>query len=145
MGDCVLYGIDMASVLAIVSRAVFDEEHDGAALGDVLPIDRYVSKLPVFEKVGKGDGIFLVTVRPGNILWRVAIVESPKKKGKAWIGKKNKTPIADASSAVETLKFESGNGVGPAKNALGMALQTPRRLTAADVALLRDLSKDGRT
>lgn len=138
--DSVLYGIGMASVLAIVSRAVFDEDHPGSGIGDILPIDRYVSKLPVFKKLAKGDAIFLVTVRPGNILWRVAVIEWPiKKKGKAWVGKKNTTPVADASSAVDALKFESGNGVGAAKNALGMALQTPRRLTPGDVKLMRDL------
>jgi hypothetical protein len=127
----------MPSVLAIVSKAVFEEDHAGAKPGDVLPIDRYVSSMPVFKQVGKDDAVFLVTVRPGNALWLLAIIEAPKKKGKAWVGKKNTRPVAEIANAVDKLRFESGKGIGTAKGALGMALQTPRRLTADDVALLR--------
>jgi len=45
------------------------------------------------------------------------------------------------TAAIRKLKFESGTGLQPKKGALGMSLQTPRALTAADVTLLRGFVK----
>lgn len=48
--------------------------------------DRYVSSNKAFEKLEKGDAIFLVTVRPPNEqLWLVGILESPKRQDDAWM------------------------------------------------------------
>lgn len=130
----------MASIMAIVSKAVFEKEHRGAKVGDVLAIDRYSSSPRAFEQLGKNDALFLVTVRPPEQLWLVAIVDAPKKKGDAWIGAKNKAPIADISASVKKLVLASGDGVTARKGALAMSLQTPRVLAEADVTLLRSLA-----
>jgi hypothetical protein len=129
----------MPSVLAIVSKAVFEKMvSKSVAIGDVVDTDKYVSSHAAFEKLGKGDAIFLVTVRPPDEkLWLVGILESPKRKKDAWASAKNKTPIRDITSAIKKLKFATGTGITAKKGALGMSLQTPRVLTDEDVALLR--------
>jgi hypothetical protein len=141
----------MASVLAIVSKAIFEEDFPTAQCGKVLGIDRYVSKHPSFSQLGKGDAIFLFTVRRGasekDEPWLVAILEKPAKKGKAWVGKKNTTPVRDITSIMPKLVFSTGKGIGlipeQGMSGLGMTLQTPRKLTDADVALLRGEKSGG--
>lgn len=128
----------MADLLAIVSKAEFEDKHRGAKLGDVLSIDRYVSKNPRLESLASGGSLFLVTVRPPDeALWLVGILEHPKHDGTSWVAAKNATAVRDIGSIQSALVFESGKGLVAKPGALGMALQTPRGLTAADVALLR--------
>lgn len=131
----------MASVMAIVSKAVFDKMAKGAALGDVIETDRYVSKHAAFEELGDGDAIFLVTVKPGDTLWRVAVIERPKHVRGTYVGAPNVAPIVDVTHAIGSLTFASGKGLVAKPGALGMSLQTPRVLTAGDVALLRGTPK----
>jgi len=127
----------LSSVLAIVSKAIFEKTAKDLLVGDVLDVDRYVSKNVAFEKLGAGDAIFLVTVRPKETLWLVAIIEEPKRAKGQWLGEKNATPIANVSTVISSLRFASGEGIKAKKGALGMSLQTPRVLTDPDVALLR--------
>jgi hypothetical protein len=132
----------MSSVLAIVSKAVFEKMvPKDVRLGTVVSTDRYVSSQKAFESLGGDDAIFLVTVRPPDEkLWLVGILESPKRKGDAWVSAKNVTSLTDITSAIGSLKFATGTGITAKKGALGMSLQTPRLLTDDDVTLLRGLA-----
>nr|HEX4316180.1 TIGR02996 domain-containing protein [Kofleriaceae bacterium] len=128
----------MADLMAIVSKAVFEKAAGKAPkLGTKLGMDRYVSANKALEPLGDRGRLFLVTVRPPNeALWLVGILEGPKFDGAQWTSKPSATPITDISGLRKKLKFESGAGITAAAGALGMSLQTPRKLTAADVALL---------
>jgi hypothetical protein len=135
----------MSSVLAIVSKAVFEKMvSKDVEPGTVVDTDRYVSSHKTFETLKDGGAIFLVTVRPPDEkLWLVGILEAPKRKGDAWVSAKNCTPIADITGAIADLKFTTGAGISAKKGALGMSLQTPRTLTDDDVSLLRGLASGG--
>ncbi|MGZ3456382.1 MAG: hypothetical protein ACXVEF_42655, partial [Polyangiales bacterium] len=127
----------MPDVLAIISRAVFEADSRDARVGDILAIDRYTSTHKALEPLADGGRLFLVTVRPPDeTLWLVAVLENPKKKSGAWVAAKNATPIGDLSAVKGDIRFASGTGISAKKGALGMSLQTPRTLTAADAALL---------
>ena len=131
----------MASVLAIISKALFDKlVPDDPELGMVIDTDRYVSANKTFDGLEAGDAIFLVTVRPPNEkLWLVGVLEKPKHKAGAWISAANTVPLTDVTAAIKKLKLASGTGLKAKKGKLGMSLQTPRALTAADDKLLRSM------
>jgi hypothetical protein len=133
----------MSSVLAIVSKALFEKMvPKDVKLGAVVDTDAYVSGNKTFDALAKGGAIFLVTVRPPNEkLWLVGILEDPKKKGDTWKAAANEAPLTDVTSAIKKLEFTSGTGLKAKKGALGMSLQTPRGLTAADEKLLRGFVK----
>ena len=128
----------MADVMAIVSKAVFEKAAGKRpALGTQLRMDRYVSANKQLEPLASGGKLYLVTVRPPDeALWLVAVLDKPTFKGKEWVAKACDTPITDISKLRAKIKFESGAGITAKKGALGMSLQTPRVLTAADCALL---------
>lgn len=132
----------MASVMAIVSKALFEKMvPEDVEPGTVVDIDRYKSSNKAFEGLEDGGAIFLVTVRPPNeTLWLVGVLEDPKRKGDDWIAASNTTPITDITAAIKKLEFESGTGIKAKKGALGMSLQTPRVLTEDDVKLLRGMT-----
>lgn len=125
----------MPDLLAIVSKAVFEATAKNAAPGQVLPLDSYVTTHKALEPLREGGRLFLVTVRPGEQLWLVGVLDTPKHDGKAWVGK-NAQPVTDVSAARGKIRFTSDTGMSMKPGALGMSLQTPRQLTAADVALL---------
>ena len=131
----------MASVMAIVSKAVFDKQARAAGkpvgLGDVWPVDAYNSAHKALAPLGEGGALFLVTVRPGDVLWLVGVLESPRFDGARWTAAPNVVAARDVSGAREGLRFSTGKGITAKAGALGMSLQTPRVLTEADVALLR--------
>jgi hypothetical protein len=132
----------MPSVLAIVSKAVFerDAKIGGklAGVGEVVPFDRYVSKNKGIAPAAEGGAIFLVTVRPPDEnLWLVGVLEAPTFDGESWKSAKNTIPITDISSIKDAIVFVTGTGISAKKGALGMSLQTPRVLADADVVLLR--------
>ncbi len=129
----------MPSVMAIVSKAVFEKEMGKSVkVGDVVATERYSATPAAFDQLEQGDSIFFVTVRPPDErLWLVGVIDTPKKHGKAWVGKPNTTPIRDVTSVIKSFEFTSGKGLAPKPGALGMSLQTPRLLTAGDVTLLR--------
>ncbi|MFO0734856.1 MAG: hypothetical protein U0270_03215 [Labilithrix sp.] len=128
----------MPSVLAIVSKAVFEKDAKGSKVGDVVPFERYVSKNKGISPVAGGGAIFLVTVRPPDEhLWLVGILESPTFDGENWNATRNTMPITDITPLKGTIRFENNSGISAKKGALGMSLQTPRILAESDVALLR--------
>jgi hypothetical protein len=132
----------MPSVLAIVSKAVFEKDaKTGGRLagpGDVVPFERYVSKNNGLAPLAEGGALFLVTVRPPDeALWLVGVLEEPKFDGESWIAPKNVVPVVDVSGVKDQIRSASGTGISAKKGALGMSLQTPRVLTDDDVALLR--------
>ena len=131
----------MASVLAIVSKAVFDplaKAAGGAQPGTTLAIDRYSSTHKSLSTLADGGALFLVTVRPPDEqLWLVAILASPALAKDGWHADVNTTPIANITALVSKLKFSTGNGITAKPGALAMSLQTPRTLTDEDVQLLR--------
>ncbi len=128
----------MPDLMAIVSKAVFEREAGKRpAVGTRLGMDRYVSTNKALEPLARGGRLYLVTVRPPKEdLWLVAILDQPKHDGEAWIARRSQTPITDISKLKSKLEFETGTGIKAKKGALGMSLQTPRTLTAADAALL---------
>lgn len=128
----------MPDLMAIVSKAVFEREAGKSpAPGTRLGMDRYVSANKALAPLAGGGRLYLVTVRPPNeALWLVAILDQPTHDGEAWIAKKCATPITDISALKGQLAFQSGTGIKAKPGALGMSLQTPRALTAADAALL---------
>lgn len=128
----------MPDLMAIVSKAVFEREAGkNPAAGTRLGMDRYVSTNKALAPLAQGGRLYLLTVRPPDeALWLVAILDRPKHDGEAWIAKKCATPITDISKLRSQIQFASGTGITAKKGALGMSLQTPRALTAADAALL---------
>jgi hypothetical protein len=127
----------MASVLAIISRAVFDAL-PVCRVGQLAALDRYVSKQAAFTFMASADAIFLVTVRDGDVVWLVAIIERPQymRRG-VYVGAINKTPITDITKLVPRLELVSGDGIHVKRGRLAMSLQTARGLADADVKLLR--------
>lgn len=124
-------------MMAIVSKAVFEKSAPKAKLGGVLGMKVYRSASKHLERLDKKSRLFLVTVRPPDeALWLVSVLESPEFDGEQWSSKRNLYPVTDISALKGQLKFESGKGIQAAKGALGMSLQTPRVLTAADAELL---------
>lgn len=130
----------MASVLALVSKGEFERQHAKARVGDVLAFTAYTSGNTALEPLADGGDLYLVTVRPGDMLWLVAVLRSPRKAQGAWKAKANAVRIVEAGSALSTLRFASGKGISVEPGKLGMSLQTPRALTDADVTLLEALA-----
>lgn len=128
----------MADMMAIVAKAVFEKTAGKSpALGTQLHMDRYVSANKNLAPLGDGGKLYLVTVRPPDeALWLVAILDNPAHNGTAWVAPPSPTPLTDISELRPRIKFESGAGITMKPGALGMSLQTPRALTADDVALL---------
>ena len=133
----------MGSVLAIVSKKVFEKEFR-AAPNQVVATAAYTSTHKTLEALAAGGDLFLVTVAAGEQLWLVGVLRKPKFAGGAWKAAPNTVPITDVTALVGQLRFESGNGITARPGALAMSLQTPRGLTEADVALL-DGAKPAKT
>ncbi|MFT3764198.1 MAG: hypothetical protein QM820_01560 [Minicystis sp.] len=132
----------MPSVLAIISKAIYERDARVggrlAGVGDVVPLDQYVSKNKALAPVASGGALFLVTVRPPDeALWLVAILESPAHDGERWKSPPNTIAVTDVSILKDEIKLAHGAGIQAKKGALGMSLQTPRVLSDEDVALLR--------
>lgn len=130
----------MASVFALVSKGEFERQHAKAREGDVLPFTVYTSGNKALEPLAQGGDLYLVTVRPGDVLWLVAVLRSPRKDPGAWKSTANAVPVVDAGPLLSQLRFASGKGISVEPGKLGMSLQTPRALTDADVALLEALT-----
>ncbi|MBW2733376.1 MAG: hypothetical protein JRH20_13390, partial [Deltaproteobacteria bacterium] len=132
----------MASVLAIVSKKIFERQarlDNGhlATTGDVLPVDRYDSNNKRLETLKEGGTLFMVTVRPGDELWLVAVLLEPRHEADHWASSPNPAPITDITSLIPDFRFDTGKGIRAKTGALGMSLQTPRHLTEGDVDLLQ--------
>jgi uncharacterized protein (TIGR02996 family) len=131
----------MASILAIISKKVFDRDFrvggGPAGLGDVVPTTTYASTHAALTKLADGGDMFLVTVAPGEQLWLAGVLARPQLAKAGWVAPPCKTPIIDITSLIPQLKFENGKGLTARAGALAMSLQTPRTLSDEDVALLR--------
>jgi len=127
----------VANTLAIVSRKLFDGEHRGACVGDVLPFEIYRSQNKGLDSLTKSDSLFLVTVRADESLWLVAELVGPKKSKDGWRATTNERAVVDITALIPEIEFDTGKGISAQPGRLGMSLQTPRKLTEADVALLR--------
>src|SRR5262245_17310186 len=90
----------MPDFLAIVSKAVFEKSAGELGVGDVWPTASYVSANKALAPLGDGGTLFLVTVRPGNVLWRVAILDRPESSRGAWRAAANTAAIADVTSSI---------------------------------------------
>ncbi len=126
------------AMMAIVSKAIFEKEAPGAAVGGVYRTDRYRSGNKALAALAGGGSLYLVTVRPPDErLWLVAVLAGLDATDDAWVAAAaNATPIADISALRPRLRFTTGKGMSQDDGALGMSLQTPRQLTPDDVALL---------
>lgn len=132
----------MPSIMAIVSKAIFEKDArvNGkvAGLGDVWRFDKYVSTNKALDPVRAGGSLVLVTVRPPDEqLWLVGVMDSPVHDGTAWTTTSpNAVAVTNITHLRSKILFESGKGMSQDKGALGMSLQTPRALCAADMTLL---------
>ncbi|MDC0672548.1 tetratricopeptide repeat protein [Nannocystis radixulma] len=88
-----------------------------------------------------GD-LWLVTVREES-LWLVAVLQRPRHDGRAWTAAANLVPVVDITELAGELEFDSGTGVNVER--MAMSLQTPRGLTAGDVAKLKAAAAGGRS
>jgi uncharacterized protein (TIGR02996 family) len=131
----------MASILAIVSRKVFERDFRvggaSATVGDTVATDGYLSTHASLTKLAAGGDLFLVTVAPGERLWLAGVLASPKLGKDRWSATPNTTPITDITHLIGKLSFENGKGITAKAGALAMSLQTPRTLADDDVELLR--------
>lgn len=135
----------MASVIAVVSKAVFEKQAKGLAPGSVWAATEYLSTNRGLQPLADGGSLFLCTVRPPDEqLWLVAILESPTFGGDRWSATANTVPITDRTAAIPSLRFATGTGVTAEPGKLAMSMQTPRVLTADDEALLRGSAKPER-
>jgi hypothetical protein len=128
----------MASVLAVVSKAIFEKQGGKSLqLGQVWSTLKYVSNNPNLRPLADGGSLFLLTVRPPNEqLWLVAVLVSPTQDDEGWSAEPNTTAARDITALLPKLKLKSGQGVHPEKGKMGMSLQTPRELVPEDVVLL---------
>ena len=124
----------MASVLALISKAVYEQlqrdrraGHGGYGLGDVVALDRYTSKHAAFAQLAQVASIVLVTVRPKGLLL-VAILDRVKRTGEALVGATNRTPLGFINEQLRQLRLADGKGITAPLEKLGMSLQTPRLL-----------------
>jgi hypothetical protein len=123
-------------MVAIVSKAVYQRDMPQARVGDVVPLDAYLSTNTALQKLA-GGRLFLLTVRPpGEALWLVAVLVNPRFEGTKWVADRNTTPVRDVSALRPVLEFENGKGLPSEPGKLGMSLQTPRVLTAEDANAL---------
>lgn len=137
----------MASVMAIVSKSVFEKlvkQAEPVDVGAVLGIDRYNSTHKSLTTLRDGGHLFLVTVRPPDErLWLVGVLDAPTLKADGWVAEPSRTPITDITGLKGQLRFVTGTGIQAKPGALAMSLQTPRGLTDADVDLLTRASNGG--
>jgi hypothetical protein len=131
-----------ASMLAIVNQKYLKNELEShqfkGQLGEVFGWGTYESNNHHLAKLHSGS-LFLVAVRPGDVLWLVAVYEKTKLMPNGIESlDENITPITDITHLKGKLTFVSGNGIRGEPGMLGQELQTPRILTVADEKLLRD-------
>src|SRR5688572_22575937 len=101
----------MASVLAIVSKAIFEQDRD-MFCGELFETSEYVSKHKALESLVDGGSLFLVTVRPPDEkLWLIGILEQPVFVGDRWTARVNVVPITDITEISGRLVFETGTGI----------------------------------
>lgn len=138
----------MASVLALLSKSFFESEVriDGRTpeMGEVAPVERYLSKNKRLTSLSDGGSLYLVTVRkPGETLVLVAVLENPEFTADRWTARPNRVAMTDISDLIDKLEFDNGAGLNAKPGRLGMSLQTPRILSDGDVELLNKAANWG--
>lgn len=138
----------MASVLALLSKSFFESEVriDGRTpeMGEVAPVERYLSKNKRLTTLSDGGSLYLVTVRkPGETLVLVAVLENPEFTGDRWVAQPNRVAMTDISNLTDELEFDNGGGLNAKPGRLGMSLQTPRILSDGDVEVLNKAASWG--
>jgi hypothetical protein len=131
----------MAGALAIISKAVFEKlAGKQPKPGEVLrQLQRYDSRHAALEVLAEPGGeLFLVTVRPDEALWLVAVLPGPKRDKRGWASWINNMPMTDISVLRPLLLVTAGAQPGK----LAMSLQTPRVLSAHDEMFLRHVKVD---
>lgn len=124
----------MPHVLAIVSKAVFSREQ-ALQPGQTYQTSVYSSRNKRLDCLKQGGRLFLVTVRPNDVLWLVAHFENPELTDEGWCGT-NTTQVLDISHLVSQLELQTGKGITAKPGRLAMSLQTPRVLSEKDSILL---------
>ena len=124
----------MGSVLAIIDKAAFEKlrttKGAAPAVGATVATKRYDSSHPTLEALKAGGQLFLVTVRPGDTLWLVAVFAAAKRRNGGWQCHGNLCPVVDVTSLCGELGLARGDGK------LAMRLQTPRVLDQRAEAIL---------
>lgn len=133
----------MGSVLAIVSKAIFEREARGLKLGAVWDTNKYSSKQKKLHALDGGGDLFLVTVRPPEQLWLVARLVEPEFDGEGWAARANELAAVEITDLVSQLEFTGGKPINTEAGKLGMSLQTPRELSEVGEAMLRDAAALG--
>jgi HNH endonuclease len=130
----------MLNMMAVVARPYFEADNADCTEGSVVRWRTYRADHSPLKRLrtDRKNRLYLVTVRPPrNVVWLVAVYENVAKKGGEWTSAiPNRTPIVDLTPVLGGLKFESGKGLKVPTAKRPQALQAPRVLTAADVALI---------
>lgn len=127
--------------MCIVSKPIFEKAAGkDPELGTVLGMTKYTSTNKALNTLGDGGNLYLVTVRKDEddreALWLVGVLVNPEFDGSEWTAEASPVPLTDITPLRAQIKYVSGKGMSQAAGALAMSLQTPRELTAEDVALL---------
>ncbi len=120
----------MSSVLALIAKAVF-EKTPRLAVGDRARMHRYLSSAKGLTPLADGGSLVLVTVRPGERLWLIAILDEPAFEETMWRSPPCELPITDVTELLPKIRLANGKGIQAPEGKLGMSLQTPRVLTTS--------------
>ena len=90
------------NIFAVISKAVFEKQAKGLGVGDVHTIASYDSNPAAFAPLADGGTLYIVTARPGDVLWLVAVLEQPKHKAGKWLAATNTTPITDLTKLIRS-------------------------------------------
>jgi hypothetical protein len=129
----------MGSVLAIINKATFGKlrtrEDQTPAIGTQIAIDRYESEHPTLDTLKVGGSLYLVTVRPDEVLWLAAVLAAPARRGHGW-HRYNVTPVVDITALCKEIGIERGGGK------LATRLEAPRALNQRAAAILKHVADE---
>ena len=132
----------MGDAIAIISKPVFEKLAGGEPkLGAEYWIERYDSTHKGLDTLADGGALYLVTVRPGDVLWLVQSLRVLTKDDKGWKPVSNHCATVDLTPVKHLLDIT--RYVEPGK--LAMSLQTPRALTPHDARLLVHAANEAHT
>lgn len=141
----------MCDAFVVMDRKNFEEEvrDYGLKVGETVQawsgfwghkrsLDRYLED---------GDRLFIFTARPGSSgerLWLVTVLEDVYDDDDCWrAGKEVTIPVVDITPLRKKLTFHTGNGLSQVPGKLGNSLQSPRKLTPKDIAMLEAAIEKG--
>ncbi len=128
--------------MAIVSKSIFQKEARSTSgllrIGETYQTSVYRSKSKGLVALDADSQLYLVTVRPNDVLWLVGVLAAPVHSENGWQAAINKVPITDITHLVSQIRFASDKGINRTPGRLAMSLQSPRTLGEADLSLLRE-------